>query len=241
MRHIATFLFFVSSLCVTGLSQDLVLKSGDVSVNGDSVYLSGTKSTELIETKISVTNNRTTAVTLKIRKVEIQVVEGAECSFCWGECYTPAVMISPMAISIQPGSTDRNSFVADYRPFETEGTSIVRYTFYNPSDTTYQQSLTIFYQIGTSGIENGIPDNSVTVFPNPAIDIIRVRFSGSGGQAGMLQLSDVSGKLLLSKSVAAGTREISLPVAGLPGGTYFLQGRSDKNEIICNRKVLISR
>ena len=129
MKYIAIgFLVFVLN-GLAGITQELVLKSGDLVVNNDTIYLTGTKSTELLEVRLSVTNNTESAVSLKLKKTEIFVIEGAETSFCWGECYTPAVFISPMIITIQPRGSDLNSFSGDYRPFGMEGTSMVRYTF----------------------------------------------------------------------------------------------------------------
>jgi hypothetical protein len=208
---------------LTGFSQDLILKYGDTVVNSDSVYLSGPLSTELMEIKISVTNNRESAVSLKLRKTEIQLVEGAEASFCWGECYTPFVMVSPMAITIQAKGCDLNSFVGDYRPFGMEGTSIIKYTFFDPADTTYQQSVTVFFQIGGSGIDlpgSGIA--SVSVYPNPANDYVRVNLSEACDTDRTVMLFNGVGQALQTAMIQAGRKEISIPVADFPEGLYFI-------------------
>lgn len=240
MRYITVGLFFLFLSSLPGFSQDLILKSGDQVVNNDSIYFSGTKSTELIEIRLSITNNRETAVSLKLKKTEIQVVEGAENSFCWGECYIPAVFVSPMLITIEPKTTDRTSFIGDYRPFEMEGTSIVRYTFFDPADTAYQQSVTVFYQIGGSGLnQNGAFRQIVRVFPNPADQFLRISLSEEVPVAPIAVIVDVEGHSVTSENIPAGCREITWPVAELPSGLYFLrisiEGRSPTTHKICIR------
>ncbi len=226
---------------VAGFSQDLVLKYGELVVNNDSIWLSGTKTTELIEVKLTVTNNRSTAVSLKLRKTEIQLVEGTESSFCWGECYTPFVTVSPRAITIQSMFCDRNSFVGDYRPFGIEGTSIVKYTFFDPADTTFQQSTTVFYQIGGSGI-NQTADlvKMARVYPNPASDYIRLDLTDKLQNSCTASLLNIQGQLVASEILPAGSQIYSLPVSAVPEGLYFLRITDEKGAVI-TRKVSIKR
>jgi hypothetical protein len=239
MRYFTVGLFFSVISSFSGFAQDLILKHNDVVVNNDSIYLSGTQSTELIEIKLSVTNNRSTAVSIKLKKTEIQLMEGTECSFCWGECYTPAVFVSPMAITIQPGATDRNSFVGDYRPFGIEGTTIVKYTFFSPADTSWQQSVTVFFQIGGSGVDSrDILRPVIAVFPNPANRMIQIRFDDGQPVSRTVTLVDMQGRPVLSATLAAGCNTVDWPVEKLPSGIYFLQTR-DENGYRSARKISI--
>ncbi len=233
--------FILMMVLITGgYSQDLVLKYSDTVVNNDTIYLTGTKSTPLIELRISVTNNRTAAVSLKLRKTEINVIEGAECSFCWGECYIPSVMVSLMQIAIAPGSTDVNSFVAEYRPFEMEGTSIVRYTFFDPSDFSLQHSFTVFYQIGGSGVPaEKLANELITVGPNPANQSIRIFLPSEMSGPHKASLINISGQLVAEKKLAEGQHEITWPVAGIPAGFYFLTMKDEKR-VVSTHKICIS-
>lgn len=240
MRYFLMGVLFFAVHSMTGFSQDLILKYGEVVVNNDSIYLTGDKATELMEIRLSVTNNRATAVSLKLRKTEIQLMEGAESSFCWGECYTPFVCVSPMAITIQPMGCDRNSFVGDYRPFGVEGTSIVRYTFFDPSDTTFQQSTTVFYQIGGSGMnQNSGFEEMVKVYPNPASDFLRISIPVAMQSDCAATLLNIQGQMVINEFVAAGRQEVSLNIAELPAGLYFLT-LSDRKGARAAFKVSIS-
>ncbi len=225
----------------SGFAQDLTLKYGETVVNGDSLYFTGTKSTELIEIRLSVTNNRANSVSLKVKKKEITLVEGAECSFCWGECYTPAVNVSPMAITVPPGATDRNSFVGDYRPFEMEGTSIVKYTFFDPADTTYQQSVTAFFQIGGSGIDsNPLSEQKVLLGPNPARENIRLFLPTGVSGSHTVSFVNAYGQVVMDEFFPAGTHEISLPVTRIPAGVYYVKIVGEKGPLPTG-KILVTR
>jgi hypothetical protein len=235
---ICVFLFTLVSL--TGNAQDLILKQGDTVVNNDSIYLTGTKTTELIEISLSVTNNRDVAVRLKLKKTDIQLVEGTESSFCWGECYTPSVFVSPMLITIQPKACDTKSFVGDYRSFGLEGTSIVKYTFFDPADTLYQQSVTVFYQIGGSGINDILTSGKlIRVGPNPADGSIRISLPAQMNGTHLLSLITVTGQEVARQNLPSCSNEITWPVASFPSGVYYLR-ISDEKGGITTRKICIN-
>jgi hypothetical protein len=222
-----------------GYSQDIVLTSGDVAVSGDSVYLSAASGTDLMEFKVAVTNNRTAPVSLKVRKTEVQLVDGAEVSFCWGECYTPFVTESPMAITIPAGATDRNSFVGEYRPFGAEGTSIVRYTFFDSSDTTLSESVTVFFQMGGSGTNPGfLSERSFRVYPNPADREVRILFTGSTHDFRLARLINLAGQTCLEQPVPESVTEMKLNLERIPEGSYFLRLTGPK-QIPETRKIVI--
>ncbi|MFA6128359.1 MAG: T9SS type A sorting domain-containing protein [Bacteroidales bacterium] len=240
MRYFTLGLLLLFSGFLSGFSQELTISYGEQIVNDDSIYLSGTKSTELIEIRLAITNNRDAAVSLKLRKTEIRMVEGAESSFCWGECYTPVVFVSPKEIVIQSRGCDRNSFVGDYRPFEVEGTSIVKYTFFNPADTSYQQSVTVFYQIGGSGVDQMQADMAgVNVFPNPADGYLYITLSEPSRGIQTVRLKNTAGQVVYSGMIPKGGREISWKLSDVTTGFYFVTLSDDKRGS-STRKIIIT-
>ena len=240
MKAIFTGLILTILGVVSGISQELTVKHGEQIVNNDTIYLTGTLSTELIEVGLSVTNNRNVAVSLKIRKTEVFIVDGTEASFCWGECYTPAVMVSPMAIAIQPGATDTKSFLGDYRPFGIGGTSIVRFSFFDASDPSRETSVTVFFQVGGSGIEPATRNPlTITAYPNPANQFIRIGFSEDYGNCWMATLMNLEGQSMKSMTVAPGTRETVLRLDEYPAGLYLIRLTDDQGHRY-NKKICIT-
>ncbi len=221
-------------------SQVLTLKSGERVVNNDTVRLYGTLSTELIEARLSVTNNRTTPVSLKIRKSEILLAEGAECSFCWGECYIPSVSLSPRAITIEPGSTDASSFIGEYRPYETEGTSVVKFTFFDPADTTFQQDVTVMFVIGASGLnDTGISQEPFRISQDIGGNFIRIEFLTDGQPGRSVSLLAPDGRQLVMRRIPAGTQTAELPVEDLPAGLYVIRIQEGSRAPVAKRVVIM--
>jgi hypothetical protein len=241
MKAIFTGLILTILTMFSGFSQELTIKYGEQVVNNDSIYLSGNKLTELLEFQLSITNNRDVAVSLKTRKTEIFTVDGTEVSFCWGECYTPAVFVSPMVITIQPGATDTKSFIGDCRPFGAEGTSIVKFSFFQPSEPAWEVGVTIFFQIGVSGINpSGLNPLMITASPNPADHFIRVSWPEDAGTGGGVTLMNLQGQTLITQIAVPGSKENVLSVASLPAGMYFISVIDDKGRRF-SKKVCISR
>lgn len=72
---------------------------------------------------------------------------------------------------------------------------------------------------GTLGVtDNALPEK-LSVFPNPAVDIIHIY--GLGAAISVAELFDANGKLINSKTVSASDNRINL--SGLASGVYFLK------------------
>lgn len=237
------FLFFgLTMLGLMGVQgQNLVLSYGDVIVTNDTVRITGPVSTEYYEVKIAVTNNMDNAVSLKVRKTEISGPANAENSFCWGECYTPAVTLSPSTITVASKGTDRNSFIADYRPNGEAGNSMVKYTFFNPADTTIQASVVIVWQIGSSGTGNLEEVKPlIRAYPNPADQFITITLSGHSTGRCNAVLVNMQGQTVLTKTTPIGTRQFTWSTGNLSAGLYFLKVNDDGGHLSV-QKVWIKR
>ena len=230
----------VSSLM--GVSaQDLVLTYKDRIVTNDTIHITGPVTTEYFEANIWVTNNRETAVEMKVRKTEIQGPANGENSFCWGECYTPAVMLSPKAITILAKATDRNSFIADYRPNGDVGTSIVRYTFFSGTDENFQATVVIYWAIGAAGTGPRVATKPVIrVYPNPADQFITVTLSEHTTGTNTAIMVNMQGQTVISEVVEAGEHQFTWQTGNLASGIYFLKVR-DQAGLQSVQKVWVKR
>jgi len=78
----------------------------------------------------------------------------------------------------------------------------------------------------------------VSVYPNPATDLLNVDLSGTGAHALSVSISDVQGRVMLSQALN-NISQITVPVQSLPVGNYILNLQTDGGELI--RKVTIKR
>jgi hypothetical protein len=91
----------------------------------------------------------------------------------------------------------------------------------------------------TTGIKNISSEPfDLNVYPNPAGDMAHLELNLTRSMQASLQLVDVTGRLLWKKArvFTAGTQEISLPVAMLPTGLYYVRFISLEAQI--TRKLL---
>lgn len=85
------------------------------------------------------------------------------------------------------------------------------------------------YTIRATGIENNRSENKITVYPNPAIDVIYIE--GGYTQATLI---DVNGKI-----VSVTNNGIAISVENLPNGIYFLEIMQE--QIRATQKVIIKK
>lgn len=75
----------------------------------------------------------------------------------------------------------------------------------------------------TTGISNQEGNNYSSYGPNPTKDIITINFPFEAtGNNGIIEVKDVSGKLLLQKTITAGTNSEKVNLQNLAQGIYFI-------------------
>lgn len=66
-------------------------------------------------------------------------------------------------------------------------------------------------------------DGSITIIPNPVKSSLNILWQNASNKNAVVQITDISGKVVLNKKVAlqAGENNIKVPVQSLPAGTYM--------------------
>lgn len=106
--------------------------------------------------------------------------------------------------------TFRWSYVKDYSMSEGSDCAWIDYIIFPPSS--------IF-----SSIESIIATPDITVFPNPAEDAVNIRFNNNITGNYSLYLLNSSGKIISKHQYTNANHVITLPVASLSPGIYFLR------------------
>lgn len=83
--------------------------------------------------------------------------------------------------------------------------------------------------------------NDVTLFPNPAQDVVQVTYKAKADGQGSVQVSDATSQSKLSKTVElhAGDNVIDLDVTSLPTGIYFLRFQAEGKEV--TKKLVVAK
>ncbi|MBT8229770.1 MAG: T9SS type A sorting domain-containing protein [Bacteroidia bacterium] len=82
-------------------------------------------------------------------------------------------------------------------------------------------------RIETSGVVTSVSDeeivlDDINIFPNPSSDLVYVQFKLDKGISAELRITDINGKIVLTKDVfmSAGTNQIPVDVSQYPSGQY---------------------
>jgi hypothetical protein len=169
-------------------------------------------------TGITICNSSSSTKQVKLKKVHINVVEGSENAFCWGMCYPSGVFVSPYPVEIEAEACD-SQFVGEYNPMNNEGSSTIRYVFFdqdNPSDTI---SFVVSYDYLTGVNPNSI-DDQISIFPNPANTTLKVTLGNNKDLK--IDICNILGKTV--KQVRSDIfEEIAISVSDLQNGIYFVR------------------
>lgn len=184
-------------------------------------------------------NNFTDSLPVKVKKFEINKIFGSENSFCWDNCYLPNVFVSPSAIFIHAGATCTN-FSGEYKPKGNEGTTTVRYTFFNDNNPNDSVCIVVNYNALVSGIQNDVPFKPEVMHasPNPANSFTSIAYSLPDGKDSRLVIRDMLGNEVFSQQLDPATASIRISTADFPDGVYFYTVYLDKRTVV-SRKLIV--
>lgn len=172
-------IFTISFLLVSsvGLTQSLTL-SWEGEPLGDTILAIGDMGGFEIVAHAVVTNNTSEAMNIKVRRVQLQMIEGTMSQFCWGLCYPPNVdeSANPMLIGAGESSGDED-FSGHYLPQGQFGDSYVEYEFFNMDNENEFVKVVVQYAATVVGT-NEIAESSIRAFPNPVVNTLNVAAKG---------------------------------------------------------------
>ena len=99
--------------------------------------------------------------------------------------------------------------------------------------------LTLKYSYSAVGIEeNAAIQNSFKLMPVPASDFIQVAFNEQLTEAAVIEITDVTGKVVVTENVQSGTTIATINLAGLSQGAYFIVVRSQNSSLAVKSKLI---
>jgi len=125
----------------------------------------------------------------------------------------------------------------------TNVTEMIQYPWTDPSNpVTYTVTLTIDNGCGTDtkvmeltpdplGIED-ITEGSFVLFPNPAKETVRFKLGSIAADQGLAEVVDITGRVVVSQSIASGTTTGELNIGNLASGSYLVRISIDGNRTV---------
>ena len=137
---------------------------------------------------------------------------------------------------------------ADFQTFEVpiqylvpdvipDSVIVVLYSTYPDAPNTggelWVDNLSFEFTTNVSNIEEVL---EVNLFPNPFQDFLKVEITAL--EKGQIELMDVSGKKVFSKSLDKGFQTIKIETSRFPSGNYFINWSNTKGESKTLEKVI---
>lgn len=248
----------ISVLTLTAFAQDIrIVDPSGNNIIGDTVYLDEAVDTTLafeqsFENKgfSTIYNSGNDAITIALIRYEETIVPGTGDALCWGNtCYnevqnTPVWVIGD-TVRVAPGDTAGSllgGFVTYHYPHNKVGNSTYRYEFYDlnrPLNTPSE--LYVQYRISylTSINENILKSNQVSIYPNPAINLVTINLDANiAGKSKLVQVKDLTGKLVLNSSFLMNSNKLNLDVSALESGIYFVNVLVENNNMVTKKLIV---
>lgn len=112
----------------------------------------------------------------------------------------------------------------------------VVYTANNSPSGTVSQGVQQAYEIYSVGIKETALNISLSVFPNPIVDILTLQISDYNNEKLSYHLYDFQGKLLNKGQIIAEQTQIN--TSSLPPATYFIEVINQENKQVQSFKII---
>ncbi len=124
-------------------------------------------------------------------------------------------------------------------PIHSVGFTVSSSTFnVDPADQTYFKDMSLDYDPVGTGFENIIGNQSLSVFPNPAREVLHIQFQSEENGPVDVQLIDLLGRVIMQKQLTkSDLGNYQLQLSNAAKGTYILKLTVNQKEI--KQKVVI--
>ncbi len=220
-------------------SQNIQLLSGEEDLTNQEITVWGDVEESVFQKFVTTKNVGTEAMSLKVKKEELEVVDGSENYFCWLLCYASDTEISPYAINLEPGAiTGADGFSGDYKSHGNLGTTKIKYTFFNEENEDENVTLIINYSAVPVGVEF-IKINEISkIYPNPANNSINLNYNLKENSSANIVIFNILGNEIKKFYLDNFKNKISIDVSDLKNGVYFYSITID-NKIKETKKLII--
>lgn len=223
-------LFIFTILLLTGITtkaQDLSLYYHYQHVgNGETILKYGdASSAEIVIDHLKVRNNTDKAMSIMVKREQIEMQEGTVSQFCWGLCFAPGTEVSPDPRLIMAQSTSELfEFSGHYIPDGNIGESLIRYTFFKESDPDVSVSITVKFLATPTGITNEtlVKDVISDLYPNPANNSVTLDYEFTQDVTdASIKIYNLLGAEVKNAQLENSGNKIKLDISDLDKGIYF--------------------
>ncbi len=228
----------VSSQTFIGPENGLkTMASDDVYYEKEAFAFSDSAGVIELEISVKLVNSTDGYSLVKLRKTEMELMEGTYTDFTFdGIDETPETTVST---SIYALLLDERIYskVRYHFPANTNGTSVVRYNYYDPKGIANDVIFTITYNTRIRGCEE-IP-NEIVVYPNPATSTVFFDYSFCENYFNTtMEIVNILGASVGKYELMRQEDHIEIDISSIKPGIYLCTFRSEKDVIMIKKLIV---
>lgn len=191
-----------------------------LTLNKQSALVSGLPDNEVIEDQVVVTNVTNSPIDVKVRRFNVNTVQGSDNWFCWDLCYEPQVNGSNGFITI-PAQGDTGIFSGHINNNGLEGTSVVKYCFYNANNLADSTCMEITYNITATSVNDAVAIKFSNPYPNPANENVTFNYTLANANRATFKIYNMLGALVKTNTITDSTGKLTINTSDLRPGLYL--------------------
>lgn len=225
-RFIFLAIGFVLAFGIANAQEPLTLSWNGEPIDGTFTFFGDQFDAEIVANAI-VTNNTDQDINVKVRRHEIEIMEGTSNLFCWGLCYPPGVDESTMHMTIKAGeSSGDEDFSGHYLPNGIWGASTIEYEFFNMDNEEVNVKMVAMFSATLSGFEDK-EEVTFSMFPNPAINQVTLETENAIQH---VSIFDLTGKSVYESDFEQS--KVNVNVEFLDKGIYLVRLQTESGAVV---------
>ena len=172
--------------------------------------------------EMQIRNLTSNDIDVIVEKEVIENLNGTMNWFCWGQCFSPDVFVSPNPVTMAANSITDESALSFHAMYEDNvfGYLVVRYYAYEERHPNERVSIIVkFHKSGVGVDEHSRPMMMGKAYPNPASSSVNFDYSCNGNLTAVVY--NLLGQEVLREELNANNGQMKLSVADLQDGIYF--------------------
>jgi hypothetical protein len=191
------------------------------SFTASNIYVSGNPLFQM-EGHATITNTSSTSKDVLVQRTVNNLFSGHISYFCWFECYTEIVSLSPDVVTIDAG-TSTSVFRAYLETSAIPGISMSSYCFFDANNTSDSVCVEYLFDATTGLIDIPSSKNYISKpYPNPASEITNFYVNVlKGSKNARIKVFNMLGAEVKEIAIPENKNTLKINVSDLKSGIYF--------------------
>ncbi|TVQ07195.1 MAG: T9SS C-terminal target domain-containing protein [Bacteroidetes bacterium] len=246
MKKFIPILIMMFYLGFQGHAQLVILDENLEDVTNQTITINGTPDDTYFKVQLYFSNTGDEDVDVFVTKHEIDIVEGANNTFCWKDyCFSPFVFDVDDPITLGSGEISlADDFYTEFHTGGVAGISEVMYEFYSEDESFENVTITVVFNIETPTSTGNILASSTWKLkdarPNPARDHTWINYDlPFGVQNAQIVVRNLLGNLVHTESLSLGNERVRINTAGMSNGIYIYSLIID-NQVVQSKRLVVA-